>query len=109
MNEHVAHIFHDIPRPDIRVSTEEFRGQPARRFTDNFKLAHDGALPELVIQELFVRNPLRLPLDTVDSLLDMGQRAKVVTVCDIRRPAFSSHTMCAPQTKVSSRFLRLFG
>ncbi len=61
------------------MSLQEFRRQPARRFPDNFKLAHDGALPEFIIQELFVRNPLRPALDTLDSLLDMGQRAEVVT------------------------------
>ena len=37
------------------MSLEEFRRQPARRFPDNFKLAHDGTLPQLIIQELFVR------------------------------------------------------
>ena len=55
------------------MSLEEFRRQPARRFPDNFKLAHDGALSEFIIPERVVRNPLRPAPDPLDSLLDMGR------------------------------------
>lgn len=60
------------------MSLEEFAGQPAGRFTDNFNLAHEGTLPERIVQELFVRNRFR-PVLALDGLLDMSQRAEVVT------------------------------